>query len=458
MRKQLSTYSVMLNYYMGVLSSTTTDHQYHAILVGKIIPLVRRLAGNLHQKWVDEKMNHQVDRDKLEKEADKEIKNCFYTIKQRLAEAQLLDSKAMKQRICIIKTILESQLEPLTGLRCSKCDALREEHRVPVTPSYTHHTHDLVKSLCCDILNLGRHDLLIEFAKISFLKQYRNDESFILEEVPFIESFIFASSFYELCELDEVTSWFNRGKNTISTWVAWDTLVCLEWANEGSRDYLRKKNFKYENPEEAERSIYLLYLHGLRAEEKAVRDKRQNKNKVTLFCRAHIDNALSIVIKELGFSIGDHIFEHEDALPYAVELVLEDHIELQLKVEWAPGIAEFCHIHSFQERDLKSRPRDSGHILYDFIKSLYDNSGQVQVLSEDVICYGGNAKQFLKKAGINGVLFDLFIDQNITRHEASIFQKRVELNQAPKETLEDLHKCIQTLKTIRWEPPIKGYR
>jgi len=131
-------------------------------------------------------------------------------------------------------------------------------------------------------------------------------------------------------------------------------------------------------------------------------------------------------------------------------LVLEDHIELRLKIEWEPGIVEFCHIHSFQELDYKP--------LYDFIEGLYDNPGEFQEISPKLIIDGGNAKQFLKKAAIDGVLYRLFIALGITRYGAILRKKRIVISDESKDTLKALSGCIQKLKNIRWEPSLKNYK
>ena len=106
-------------------------------------------------------------------------------------------------------------------------------------------------------------------------------------------------------------------------------------------------------------------------------------------------------------------------------------------------IVEFYHIHSFRERDYKP--------LYDFIERLFDNPGELQEISRELIIDGGNAKQFLKKAGIDGVLYRLFIDPGITRYGATIHKKRIVLLDQPVSMKKELCKTIQGFRHVRWE-------
>gem|GEM_PF-3996971 len=383
---------------------------------------------------------------------------------------------------------------------CLNCHGLEIDHRLYTFPSYVYGVYTEVKNLCLTIIALSMGELVKDRVEIRYrpgtkfvekkdgniLQGYRcscgyiyddktakkgaNDQfiSFdqlsedfccpfykcpmshfeiyrypILCNVSHVNSFNFAPSFHELQNLNDLLNKDCENIEDNDIWIAVEMLHRIDWAWNISRDYLRKKTntLSHKDAKDCARSAFLLGLCNLTAEVNKLEPKRK-RNRNALFCdRVHVKENLEKVLHEIYHSSDQTLSKASDiAIPYAIELILEDHNQLRLFVEWMPGVIEVCHIHSFQDSAI--------NIGRSFVADLLDHPGEsIKInLSEDL---DENAKEYLRRIGIKGVLARLFI-REAKADKAIFWPKRRVLEDMPGATLKKLCNSIQKFKTVTW--------
>ena len=226
-------------------------------------------------------------------------------------------------------------------------------------------------------------------------------------------------------------------------WVAFEMLYRIEWAWNISRDYLRKKTLTYKSAEDCAKSALRLGFHSLRGEIKNLQPKQKRK-KSTFFCRRNfLEKNLNKVLQRVYESEECVLSQiSEKSIPHAIELLLEDDIQLRLSVEWIPGVIEVCHVHSFQDDHTECAKNSRRN----FVCDLLDKPGKrVQIRVS-----GENAKEYLRRVGIKGVVAKLFIKE-AKADTAILRSKPVALEGMSEATLKKVCSAIQKLKAVRWD-------
>ena len=520
---------------MVVFYSQKGDDTRCAILTEKILPLIERICGDLHQKWFDEKAVYIKESKSLYEKALENIKQIFAILRQEVVSAGLLENKKIKQLVCITDARFEfrpakegafTEIYNVTGKPesfCSNCELSKETHRVWALPSYVHCLYEAVQRLCSELVELRREDLIADYAEIEYVERYRyvpkppkktlqeyfcpnccwvfNDDSAPKDEmgnpIPFDKLdknwrhpkcedlpkdfrmyqerisctalLLFGLTFYtSLRKFEDHRNLLVYGDKELSeipSWVAYETLRRIKWAREAQRDYFRAKGlcFKNPSPETCEKSASLLGQHSLWSEVKSVQNQDRNKNKkkrkytiligedhkplvlpsvkdVPFFLdKDRINKSLALVLKKIGVSPEGISCECEYIFPINIELGFEDKYRLCLSIEWAPGIFEILHLHLFQASDT--------NIRYDFIKELYENPQML--INNSLDEFGINAKQYLERIGITGVLDKLFIAEKM-KTGAILRAKRIDLTKESAGTRKKIRKHTQGLNTVVW--------
>ena len=405
-----------LKYHVTMLHLQKTNYAFFEFLVVKVIPLIRLICPGLEQQWITAKVNYVEQCEKLEKMALSEAEQVFELLNQRLAKAELLEDESIKQCLCTIESALKAQSQ--------------DEKTAVVIPSRVEVVYGSLVNLCYAILKLGFKDLIQDYADVRYSDNLREWIIDIFSMVP---------SRHKLIELQDMFSWTSRIKSPV--WVAWENLFQIEWSWKLSRDFFRKKELHYENPKDCKRSAQLLMFHSLAFDVKSIQKRRKQKN--ISFCdRDRISKNLELVLSEV-YSQSDYTSELSMfVIPYAIELTMEENdVRLYLIVKWTQEIKQVCHLHTFQDLD--------SNIRYKFINDLLANPN-ILITMDPESATGINAKQYLEKIGINGVLDKLFIIRK-TAHGATLRNKCVPLVDESEVTLKRLSRHIQNLETIKWK-------
>jgi len=168
--------------------------------------------------------------------------------------------------------------------------------------------------------------------------------------------------------------------------------------------------------------------------------------KVNLFNRDRFNNYLGSLVKEIYAD--NHLPQQSKTIyPYAIELMIQEeeyHSLLILKVEWLDGISEVCHLHLFQKDQGLAAPNP----IRNFITILVNNPGRPAEVEGEP--YAKNGAEYLRRAGISGVLYNLF-KIKITSNGTIFPEKRIILVNEPVAVVKKLLKHIQKLKFIRWD-------
>ena len=488
---------------MRLARSQRTDWQFYQALVKKVLePLV---FHPLHAQWQREKEGYFSLRTALDNRARFELKEAFKILKERLVNAGLLAHDAIKQHVCIAESVLEfrreERVDEADKAPCANCGALKERHRPYVLPSYLYGMYVELQSLCDGVMSLGREDLLKDYVHIKqvntyvhdasvFQRQYctdcrylynrtsapRNscdepipfceldsewvcpvcnanqsmffsiDSDVILTKVSVIESFIFAPAYFELLEMDMIFGSWKRNPSDAPTWVAFEILSSIRWSFEVSHDFLRKKNLHYNSPDACIRSVRLLELHSFKITMMSIKKKQQDKNE-SFYKRYRFVKALDLIAKEMMSSVGDQSDVCNKPFPLTIELLLEDHVHLRLKVGWLPGIFEFCDLHLFRDEE--------DNIIRQFIEDLLEKPGEIVSLDK-ASASGVNATKYLRRVGICPLLEKIFI-ANKAAYSAHLQAQCISLTDKPEAYLRKLIRKVEQLRTVRWDS-IKAYK
>lgn len=441
--------------------------------------------------------NYLETRNMLEENALIQIKKALEFLKQRILEEEIL-KESVKNHVCIIQSMLKFRAsdenyinvlndQGINELLCAICGDKEERHRVYVMPSYLQGLFEHMCYLCNAIFNLGREDLVIDFVQIKVLNEYQYDQmgNPYLNQIRVIDKFTFAPLIFELAQFNDTYCLGND--KTMPSWLAWETLYSIEWASkESARDFFRKKKeLKYNTPDLCEKNAHRLQLHSIRCEVKAICNKDQEsckinndkwpdriiklsvsgisntkedqvllpetreeqniRDKISSHNRERLDRALEIVLKDV-YGVSNDAIEHL-IYPQAIELIIEDDIKLRLKVEWNSHIVEMLDLQAFKERI--EAGEDIPNTLYNFVNELIDKPGIFMELNYS-LGTKVNVKKYLKKIGLSGVLYDLFI-VNQTGSKAMLRSKRIILSKIPKAKLKKLDKHLENLRHHKWE-------
>lgn len=451
----------LLKYHEGLINSAKNDHDFCKILVTRLIPLMRILAPDLYNQWEQEKKACLSKQLELEAKALYEATEYFELLKQRLNNENLLHDQYIKQRICIIETMLsfgvnnqdmftQKSIAPesvpcfkyrktKSGLKelylgvckkdfevvCLNCEGLEINHRIYVLPSY-------VWGVCTEVKNLG--ELIISSSREDLVKEQGKIQSIL-----------------ELCYESEKLNNPFEGESDQELWNAFEILYRIEWAWNISRDYLRKKKLAYDDAENCAESALFLGLKSLELEVKKLKPniKRQPN---TFFCnRNDISRALNIILKKVyDENIDQALSVSGFQFPYSLELIMKDEIHLYLDAEWISGIKQCFFMHTFQylsplKKSIKENGNINDNIRCNFITDLLDNPKKLIEMnpSEATI----NATQYLRKTGIRGIIDKLFIDKK-TRYGAVLKSKKITLTNQSSAILRKVKKYLEPLDVI----------
>lgn len=404
--------------------------------VSRVMDLIRLMYPDLILKWQVERVRYFETRNILEQAAHVEMHDAFVLFEKRLTSSGLLENPAMRQNLLLMKSAIEGSPDVLL---------------VP----YLRVAYDHFKCLCYSILDAGRHDLIKDYANVRYS---RSLQGYV------IDNFMF-TAFFELLEHDDVLRWSNRSNVNCPAWVAWDTLISLEWSLKDkskctingettyreNRDEVRRKRLcvcykpvddkvlpeRCKDKEICQESSFRLYLHDLRAEGKTVKGGAE----VFCFSEKNISNALQIIFGEIKDApvvlkpSGKFLF------PSSISFVIENDIHLRLILEWAPRVVEIYSMHTFQYITPGS------NVISEFMIKLLDSPKRLVKISRNAS--GNNATKFLRRVGINGVLDKLFIIKK-TSEGAMLRSARIDLTRVSVQTLEEVREYVQIFEHERW--------
>lgn len=452
----------ILSYYVAVFYTQKADDARCAMLSERILPLIEGTRGDLCNGWIREKIEHQCKYKVLYAKAFDDIQKVFMILKQRIICAKLLENEKIKPRICVIETMLGLRSadektfskvyddKGFPDLICCNCELSEEAHRAYVFPSYVWGVYEAVKRLCCALIDMRREDLINDYAEI----EYSDCQDPLLFGLNFFSSL----NEYE----DHQSIFFRLGDERLHMqgWVAYENLWRIKWARDINRDFFRKKGLRYQNKKACDKSASILSLHGLYAEVKTIQNKHINKKKrkVTFLIgenrepveielgnakpffldEQYINQSLAVVLSAMGVPLDENLDDYD--FPQSIELGFEKTHYLCLAVQWTPEIFEICQLHGFQDIEKNVR--------HDFIADILDNPKEFRSMKR-LAADGINAKQYLERIGIKGVLDKLFIEQK-TGTGAILRAKRVDLTKESAVTRKKIRKYTQGLKTVVW--------
>ncbi len=433
----------VLRYYLKRFHDAKTDHEATDIVVDKLYYLFKGLWSGHHEIWSQARVNYFAQRDKLYVTAKHQLKKTISDIKSDLDQTNLLNVPAIRQDLCCLDAMLTSRRFEREVITCSDCGASEVFHRPYALPFDLYGLAEGIKALCVNILKQGNWKLLIKYARIISTPKHPNEFTGPLH----IYTFVFAPAYFELMEFDQIPAWGRRGNAETPSWVAWDTIFCVWWAIIKGREFLKRKQLDYSDIDERELSAYRLYLHGLKVEVNAVKNKKQQKYKTYLCTQNNIKNALNVLLHDLGIFV-DLEKEVELCFPLAIELCLFDHINLHLRVEWASGVIEEFHLHRFHysRTDANGNERDYENERLEFIEALLKHPG----IEQRFLCDENNAAQCLVKMGLKGELGDIFVEY-ANRNAATLRFKRKTLEDIAETKLRALVRQIEGLEHARWD-------
>jgi hypothetical protein len=454
----------VLHYYIGVLWAKKKDYEACMVLVDKIIPLIRSIDPKITKQWEEEARSYADKKNQRESNLLAVCKETFSQLKSRLEVAGLASEQSIKQRLCIIDSILEFRPEDDRAVNigsgkepkfiCTECGLEKFLHRVYVLPSYAWGLEQEIKGLCNDVAALERYDLLEGFVELRYIDEYFRGElgdycTKTAIKVPYISAFTFVSSIDQQSELDPVLSF---EKNGTPLWIAWNMLRNIEWCLKGSRDYLRKKYLRYDDVDNCIRSTRLLQEHAAWVDIKAIKNGKKTTaqekiiaQETAIYSRKRIKSWVASIMAALPVT---NTKDLATTLPYALELDMPKEgdlrSDLRLKIELQPGIIEVVSIHTFQET-VNTSEDPVTNCAEKFIRDLYDSPGTFVKIGN---VSGANAKKYLARVGIKGILKELLVE-SCTGKEAKL-KSRIELNNKPEYILKKVRSAIQKFATIGW--------
>lgn len=429
----------LLKQRIGRLQKQRTDHEYLEY-VCQIRWLICFIRPDLHQEWTKQSNVYSDLLIKAKQRALWKVRAIYKQLKDRIGAQKAEDVEFFKQPMCIIETMFSSNFslaehESIKGLYvCKKCGDDIQSHRATVFPSFEQTLLKNLTSLCQVAVDQKKQDLihdLVVIIKINGIEK--------------VDHMVCGEEVLKPLELEHQLS--NSLK--MPAWYAWNILCSMESVKLGKyRDLLRKnKNLSYSESEDFLRNANRLELHNIAAQITVIEDGKQTSKNVVgnIYKRNEFDVPLQIILEQV-FE-GEMEFFDEDVEPIAVQLMIDEDDILYLHVEW-PGFKEILYIQQFKGgMDGKTGEKRKNETA-DFIKNLYAKPGLHYTLNLNYASREKvNAKKHLAKAGIEGILYDLFILEQ-SGSCVALRAKRVSLENLNKYQLKALKAKIDELTLL----------
>lgn len=462
----------LLKHHEDLFFKAQNNYDACKILSEDIMPIMRIAASSSYNGWCKKITKRIKSQLKNERKAFIEAKEYFELLKQRIMTEGLLKESSIKQVVCCIETILsfglesehqfkEEDIEPTTEVYldvaslkkgkklkwakrkktveiiCINCGGLELSHRIHVLPSYVYGLCKAIENLCDLLFDLGFQHLIEDKVEIKNSCIYK---------------FNFASSFYALEELNNPL----KNENDDLVWLEFEWLHRIEWAWKLSRYFLKDKKLDYRNAKNCTRSRNLLLRNHLRLEVDNLKPN-QKKKKYTFFCdREYIKKNLDVVLSKIYNEQSEQALTIDNfKIPYSLKLMIINHKELVLIVEWVHGIVQFFYMHTFYDISSDySESDDFYNVRYNFIVELLDSPGNLAQMDPQQAAI--NAGQYLNKVGIRGIIYKLFILKK-TRYGAILKNKKIVLTGESPATLKKVIGYIEGLEPYVCEKCKESY-
>lgn len=412
---------VVFGYFLGILHSQKDDYDYCNTLRLKIIPFIRLIAPKLVNKWVQEKEDYILKRERLKRKVMKEIEDILEVLKQRLEKAGLLNAPEIMEVCLSLESILKF---------------IPEDKKIWVMPEQYKIAFERLKNVCYAIVQLRRKDIVEDYVGEfiwDFDIRYFNKKSFV-------------PSYFELCKSNEIFL------NSAS--MAWDKLCSIEWGwQTHRRDDFRKKKLDYNfrkkssiicNHKAADRSRKLLNANFYWYKVKAVKERKKSKS--TFLTQKDLARCVHLVASKIGVEFTGIITDDVACSPEAIRLSLEDDRELRLIIQWAEGFCEVKHLHTFHD------PDNGTNVRYDFFKNMIQRLGDIIIIDP---VSGAKAIKYLQDIGLYGVLDTLFVGCK-RGNKAALISDQIDLVGLPEIVICDLKNHLETLETLGWRKTISS--
>lgn len=499
-----------LKYIVKKNRSKKDAEEYKIAVIDEILPLIFMLRPDLDKKTDAFLNDYKSQRNKLENLSIEQIKKAYSILKLRVTQRNLWENIEIKRIICSIEAILQfkpddrdavevKNVDGNTDFICNLCGDSKINHRIFVFPSYV---EGLFMKVCnfCDILHKqGHNDLikdLVVFKKTivdqelsPFRKYYcfeckyvynKNsalrdnngqiiafddlddgwacpkcsvDKSeffpiypgYIAHKVFKISRYKFAPAFFKLSNFDRK---FNFYKQSPKLEIALFNIFCLtETITEERRSYLRKREKKplhFNNHQKIAENSYLLLLNLQRTELKPKAEAKKLEDRTVVHGRKWIDNNLDSILEEAYKDYKKNNKSYKPVYPESLELFLTDERELRLKIGWDCDIIQTVEIQKFH---------GESNVIFNFVDMLIQNPGVPQSFQYDLkVAAKLNAKTYLNKIGLEGILYKLFITN---KDGSSVYFNSKCINirdkNLSKEELEEIVLHLGGLSHIDWE-------
>jgi rubredoxin len=278
----------VLKYCAEFVREQKNDRAYLIGILTRVMPLIERIAPVLHLKWRRKAKNYSKKCVEFEADAIREFQHDFESLKLTLIAEDLMDDPVINKCKIALESIFDNRPEF-------------------IMPPPSDVAYDNFSKICYRLLDLGRDDLLIHYAKVKYVEAYRYQEqnpktgfteSFCgnfcgffynvgtackdeldmpipFEDLPSnwtcprcgdsknsftihrykvwmreaqIKRFTMAPSFFNLQRLQAS---FDLTRPSRSVWIAYAYLYRLIWSTEVSRDYFRQKALYHQQKVEA---------------------------------------------------------------------------------------------------------------------------------------------------------------------------------------------------------------
>lgn len=468
----------LLKYIVHKVRSKDLSQDYVRGVGFEILPLVKHVATELHNKWIGQIEGYITKTAELEMQAMHQIRECMTNLKQNLVISNVHDTK-------ISRIIAE-----LEDILADKAVFIMPS---PLQLAWEHYNQILYR-LC----SLNQLDILKKYATISYNE--KNTKS------PSIEAILGLSKFQEY---HKTTNSFesNVDQNVDENiWKSYEYLMQLRWSLRRSKidksahdpyDFFRKKLLyhqqtsqcskrkdakKYKNltkknltSKHAKRDAVLMDLYFRYLEVRAmendtplvisetitfseVKDPRLdilfegvqmipiNLEPIlagtivenSLYTREKIYTKLNIVLNHI-YQLNTHI--SDEITPQIIELTLDDDTYLCLKVTWQNNIISFFTMHNFQEA------KHTDNELQMFIENLLDTNS---VILDKCSASGVNATKYLRRIGIFEILDEIFVAQK-TAFTVKLSSKSIEVEKLSPDMINRLLQHMNNLEFRKWE-------
>lgn len=404
----------ILKYHVELLHAQKNDVAYYEVLMTKVIPLIQQVFPDLYKQWVKERDEYRLESERLIIDILRDIRQIFAILKSVLQREGLLKNSLINSSVARLELLLV----------CNRVDG-----RPQVMPDQYREAYHQLKYLCIDMLDIGRGDLIKDYAEIRYSNEYKKYV---------IDTFMFVPSVEILWKLQKTAD--------KATWSIYAIFDDIKRGYDLNRDCLRKKYLHYDSAEACSRSAKLLGWHGIYTEMQLVKKPPVDDGDLEFFySREYIDKQLKLLLGRI-FGQDLHTFSSDPMLyPVFIELRIDDFDKhLRLKVEWAPGLTEILHMHTFQDCDLDKEK----NVVFNYFSALFNNPGIMQKISFEQAT-GANAKKYLERVGFRGVLHKLFIIRK--KNNVILKSTRVMLVGLSQIIVKNLLKHLMVLEHVEWD-------